>query len=225
MGTKRYISLLLGLLMMFTLTACDGGKDKDQETEGDMTIQPALLSEEENALLELLGVEMGNYRIFDFQLKENSGVQSMGTTVYELVDGDWKPIAQEHKAFTDPEGRIALTVGKVTDGVTTSVQSASSGGSSTYVPTLEEDVSGMAFATSKLSGSASIELDREIPLMLQVATAKSEFTTYEVDYFGMPRELAKHGYEHVYAVTVMFSEKTVAQLDQDAPTSEPSPAE
>ena len=61
--------------------------------------------------------------------------------------------------------------------------------------------------------------------MLQVATAKSEFTTYEVDYFGMPRELAKHGYEHVYAVTVMFSEKTVAQLDQDAPTSEPSPAE
>ena len=34
MGTKRYISLLLGLLMMFTLTACDGGKATDRAWGG-----------------------------------------------------------------------------------------------------------------------------------------------------------------------------------------------
>lgn len=226
MRTKRYISLFLAAALTLSLAGCGMmNKGKKEDGSGDMTIQPAQFTEEENALLDLLAIQADNYRIFDFQLKENSGVQSMSLTTYELVEGDWKAIAQSQKAFTDPEGRIALTVGKITDGVTTAVQSASGGGSDTYTPTPEDDVSNMTFATSKLSGPASIELDQEIPLLLQVATAKSEFTTYDVDYFGMPRELAKHGYEHVYAVTVMFSEKTPAQLNQTPPSAEPSPAE
>ena len=41
----------------------------------------------------------------------------------------------------------------------------------------------------------------------------------------MPREYAKHGYEHVYAVTVMFSGKTVYELVDNAanPTASPEP--
>lgn len=221
MRTKRYISLLLAAVMVFTLTAC-GKKDEDKETEDGMTIQPAQLTEEETALTELLAIEMGNYRMFDFQLKEDSGVQSVQLTTYELTDGDWKVIAQERGALTDSEGRIALTFGKMTDGVKAAVQSASGTGTNSYTPTPEDDVSGMAFATSKLSGPASIEFDQEIPLVLQVATSKSEFTTYDVDYFGMPRELAKHGYEHVYAITVTFSQKPASDLPQGAPSSEPS---
>lgn len=225
MRTKRYAALFLAAALALFLAGCGMNEDKNKNKDGDMAIQPAQLSQEEEALLELLAIQADNYRIFDFQLKENSGVQSMSLTVYELAEGEWHAIAQSQRAFTDPEGRIALTVGKVTDGMTTAVQSASGGGSNTYTPISEDDVSGMAFATSKLSEPAAIELDQEIPLMLQVATAKSEFTTYDVDYFGMPRELAKHGYEHVYAVTVMFSEKTPAQLDQATPSAEPSPAE
>lgn len=226
MRTKRYTALLLAAALALSLAGCgmmDKGKKKGES--GDMTIQPAQFTEEESALMELLAIQADNYRIFDFQLKENSGVQSMRLTTYELAEGDWEVVAQSARAFTDPEGRIALTVGKITDGVTTAVQSASGGGSDTYTPTPEDDVSGMAFATSKLSEPTAIELDQEIPLMLQVATAKSEFTTYDVDYFGMPRELAKHGYEHVYAITVAFSEKTPAQLDQAPPSVKPSPAE
>ena len=224
MRTKRYAALFLAAALALALCGCGAGKGSEKNKNGAMTIQPAQLTEAESALMELLAVQMDNYRIFDFRLKENSGVQSMRLAVYELEDGDWRAIAQADRAFTDPEGRIALTVGKITDGVTTAVQSASGGGSDTYTPIPEDDVSGMAFATSKLSGPTAIELDQEIPLMLQVATAKSEFTTYDVDYFGMPRELAKHGYEHVYAVTVMFSEKTPAQLDQAPPPADPSPA-
>lgn len=226
MRTKRYTALLLAAALALSLAGCgmmDKGKKKDES--GDMTIQPAQLSEEESALMELLAVPMDTYRMFDFHLKEDSGVQSMRLAVYELADGDWSPIAQDCRAFPDPEGRIALTFGKVTDGVTTAVQSASGGGSNTYAPTPGDDVSGMAFATSKLSGPVTIELDQEIPLVLQIATSKNEFSTYEVDYFGMPRELAKHGYEHVYAITVAFSEKTPAQLDQAPPSVKPSPAE
>ena len=225
MRTKQYAALFLAAALALSLAGCGMNEDKNKNKGGAMTIQPAQLSQEETDLLDLLAIQADNYRIFDFQLKENSGVQSMSLTVYELAEGDWKVIAQSQKAFTDPEGRIALTVGKVTDGMTTAVQSASGGGSNTYTPIPKDDVSGMAFATSKLSEPAAIELNQEIPLMLQVATAKSEFTTYDVDYFGMPRELAKHGYEHVYAITVAFSEKTSAQLDQAPSAAEPSPAE
>ena len=50
---------------------------------------------------------------------------------------------------------------------------------------------------------------------------------YPVDYFGMPRELAKHDYEHVYAVTVVFSAKSVGDLSRDVPSAAPDepPAE
>lgn len=229
MRTKRYCSLLLAALMALALAGCGANTEKDKKEDGDMLIQPAQLSEEETALTELLAVEMENYRMYDFRLKENSGVQSMRLAIYELMDGNWTPIAQDCQAFADQEGRIALTFRKVTDGVTTAVQSASGSGSNSYTPTPEDDVSSMAFATSKLSSPTAIEFDREIPLVLQVATAKSEFTTYDVDYFEMPRELGKHGYEHVYAITVTFSQKSADQLSQPvtsvAPSAEPSPAQ
>ncbi len=227
MRTKRYAALFLAAALALSLAGCGINEDKNKDKDGDMTIQPAQLTEEETALLDLLAINTENYRIFDFRLKENSGVQSMRLAVYELREGEWAPVSQADRAFTDSEGRIAFTVGRVTDGVTTAVQSASGSGSDTYAPIPEDDVSGMAFATSKLSGPASIEFDQEIPLMLQVATAKSEFTTYDVNYFGMPRELAKHGYEHVYAIAVTFRASSVsgnAQAAPAAPSPEPSPA-
>ena len=226
MGAKRYAALLLGLALALSLLGCGAIKDKekDKDTDGAMTIQPAQLSEEEQALLQLLAVGMDNYRIFDFQLKEGSGVQSVILTTHELLDGDWSAISQDRISLTDAEGRIALTFRKITDGATMAVQSASGGGSNSYAPVPEEDVSNMAFATSKLSSPTPIEFDQEIPLVLQVATAKSEFTTYDVAYFGMPRELAKHEYEHVYAITATFSQKPVSEPPQGAPAPSPQPS-
>ena len=52
--------------------------------------------------------------------------------------------------------------------------------------------------------------------MVQIATTKNEISSYDVKYFEMPREYGKHGYEHVYAITVMFSEKTVYELAESA---------
>ena len=226
MGAKRYAALLLGLALALSLLGCGAIKDKEKDkgADGAMSIQPAQLSEEEQALLQLLAVGMDNYRIFDFQLKEGSGVQSVILTTHELLDGDWSAISQDRISLTDAEGRIALTFRKITDGATMAVQSASGGRSNSYAPVPEEDVSNMAFATSKLSSPTPIEFDQEIPLVLQVATAKSEFTTYDVAYFGMPRELAKHEYEHVYAITATFSQKPVSEPPQGAPAPSPQPS-
>ena len=221
MGRKRYAALFLAALMVLALTACGADKDKDKEKEGGMTIAPAQLTEEESALVNLLGVDLGTYRIFDFQVE---GAKSFQIDSYELVGNDWNPVNIGQSTF-EPEGtgRIALRFGKMTEGVLIRYQGADGHGGSGFSMLAQPDETGLTFATSALDGPAAVELDAEIPLVLQVASSKGEFSTYGVGYFGMPRELAKNGYEHVYAITVMFSQKPISQLSQDAPSAEPAP--
>lgn len=41
----------------------------------------------------------------------------------------------------------------------------------------------------------------------------------------MPREYAKHGYEHVYAITVTFSAGAASEPLPESSPAQPSPAE
>lgn len=222
MRTKRYLSLALGLLMALALAGCGAGKDKGKDAS--MTIQPAQLSEEEAALMELLDIDPAAYRIFDFGV---AGAKSVRLRAYELVDGAWKCVAHSAYETVDGEGRIALTFGKMTEGVRMAHRDGTGLGSKEFAMEAG-DASGMTFATSALTESAKIELDEEIPLVLQVATSRSEFSTCGVEYFGMPRELVKRGYEHVYSITVTFSTKGASELLDEpsaAPSVQPSPTD
>ena len=230
MRTKRYAALLLGLALALSLFGCGAIKDKekDKDTDGAMTIQPAQLTEEEQALANLLALGMESHHIFSFQAK---GAKSLQFNVYELVDGDWSPLSGGGGGGLSAEsGRIALTFGKMTDGVRLAYQTEQDNISTSFQITPEDDVSNMAFATSTLDATpATIELEQEIPLVLQVATTKNELRMYKVDYFGMPRELAKTGYEHIYVITVTFSARELGSAPlpaSSAPESaEPSSAE
>jgi len=220
MRTKRYISLFLAGLMALSLAGC-GAVKKDKEKDGDMTIRPAQLSEEENALVELLGLELENYHMFDFQVE---GTQSIHLRAYELVEGDWECVAHPVSGFTDPTGRLALTFGKMTEGVRMACRSKSGSLSMEFVMEADENAPNLIYATSTLTGSAPIELDQEIPLAIQIATTQSEIHSYDVQYFGMPREYAKYGYEHVYAITVTFSKSAPSEPLQDT-SAAPKPEE
>lgn len=228
MRTKRYISLLLGLLMALSLTACGANdKDKDKENESGMTIAPAQLTEEEQKLADLLALGMESHHIFSFQAK---GAKSLRFNVYELVDGSWSPLPGGGGGGLSAEsGRVALTFGKMTEGVRLAYQTEQDNISTSFQITPADDVSNMAFATSTLdTAPTAIELDQEIPLVIQVATSQNELRMYKVDYFGMPRELAKSGYEHIYAITVTFSAQdfgAAPSAPSAGPSAEPSPAE
>lgn len=220
MRTKRYIALLLAALMALTLTACGAALKKDKKAS--MTIAPAQLSEEETALAELLALGMDSYRIFDFQAK---GAKSLEFNVYELADGEWSRLPGGGGVeLSQEEGRVALTFGKMTDGVQFALQAGGAKYSTSVQIEPKDNVSNMTFATSTLDDAAAIELEQEIPLVLQVVTSKNEVRMYKVDYFGMPRELDKQGYEHVYAITVTFSAQELGGASGPAP-AEPSPAE
>lgn len=226
MRAKRYLSLLLAAALALALAGC--GANEDSGKHAAMSIWPAQLSEEENALTELLGIGMDPYRIFDFQMGDSpNGVQSILLRAYELVDGEWEVKAESSRTFTDAKGRLVLTFGRMTDGVRIAWQSENHSGGMDFAMVAADDVSAMNFVTSKLSSSPAIEFDQEIPLVLQFVTSQNEFSTYDVDYFGMPRELAKRGYEHVYAITAAFSKNAPSSPDvtepSAAPSAEPSP--
>lgn len=225
MRTKRYISLLLGLLMVLSLTAC--GRDQEEKKGKGSNISPTQLSEEEQALIDLLTLNMDSFHLLSFQAE---GAKSLQFHVYELVDGEWSLLQSPGgMGLAAESGRIALSFGKMTDGVRLAVQSEGQVISNEFKIEAADDVSNMAFATSTLDKvPTSIELDQEIPLVLQVATSKNELRMYQVDYFGMPRELAKSGYEHIYAITVTFSAQdfgAAPSAPSAGPSAEPSPAE
>lgn len=225
MRKKRIAALLLAALAALSLGGCGAKNDMDDKknTATGRSVQPLELTEEESALTELLGLEMGGYRIFDFQLGEDSGVKSLCLFAYELENGAWHDLSTQIQPFSDPSGRVALTFGKMPDGVKMTVQGASGTSSSSFAPPVEGDPAAMTYATSVLNAQSDIPWDEEIPLALQIATSQSEFSTYNVDYFSMPRELAKHDYDHVYAITVMFSQKSVDQIVHNTAPGIPEP--
>lgn len=214
MRRKRCLALLLGTVMALALALCAcAGKDPD------MSIQPAQLTEEETRLLELLDVGMEQYRIFDFTVSDK--VQSVQINTYELKNGMWEVlVGGGGHAFTDPQGRIALRFGKLTEGLGTALQGENDHGSASYSMPPQEDGAALSYATSTLSRSIPLAYDQEIPLVIQVATTKNEIHSYDVDYFNRPEEYAKLGYEHVYAITALFSREpldSLAAVDSGSP--------
>lgn len=223
MRTKRYAALFLAAMLALSLAGCGMNEDKNKNKDGDMTIAPVQLSQEEEALAQLVALDMDSYRIFDFQV---TGAKSLQFNTYELAGGEWNRIQGGGGADLSAEnGRVALTFGRMTDGVRLAFQTDGQIMSSTIQPEPGDDVSAMTFTTSVLGEAKAVELEQEIPLAVQIVTSKNEIRSYDVTYFGMPREYAKHGYEHVYAITVTFSAQSLGAAPSAPPSAEPSPAE
>ena len=221
MRLKRYCSLFLAVLLVLSAAGCG------VTGHAAMSVYPAQLSAEEEALAKLLDVNMDAYRIFDFQMEEgkkNSGVQSVQVTLYELEGGAWTVKARSQRAFDQALGRLALSFGKIAEGVHIAVQSENFFDSMSLDMERSDDTSSMSYTTSMLTESAMMDMDKETPLAIQIVTSKNDITSYGVQYFDMPREYAKHDYEHVYAVTLMFSQKTVYELADSADNPPASPA-
>jgi len=131
-----------------------------------------------------------------------------------LSNGDWKLIAGGGgQAFTDTEGRIALGFERFADGVRVAVQSENVGGCTSYASMPGNNFDSMGCATSILSDNTEIMYEQEIPLAVQIMTAKNQISSYVVEYFNNPEVYAE--YEHVYAITVRFSQKTVSELSME----------
>ena len=205
---KKLMVIVLAIVGMLSMAGCAD----TEKNEGKMYIEPAQLTEEEEKIASLLGLNT-EQRIYDFTLEES--VQSIQVNTYRLMDGEWKLEAGGGgQAFSDAEGRIALAFERLDEGLRIAIQSEHTGGATEYNSERNEDLNEIgSFATSVLSEKTEFEYEEEIPLAVQIITSKNEVVSYQVDYFYSPEEYEKLGYEGVFAITIRFSQKTVAELD------------
>lgn len=205
---KKLMVIVLAIVGMLSMAGC-ADKEKNEEK---MYIEPAQLTEEEEKIASLLGLNTKQC-IVDFAVDET--VQSIQVNTYRLLDGEWKLEAGGGgQAFSDITGRIALDFERLDEGNRIAIQSEHTDGSTEYKSECNKDLNEIgSFATSVLSEKTEIVYEEEIPLVVQIITSKNEVVSYQVDYFHSPEEYEKLGYEGVFAITVRFSQKTVAQLD------------
>ena len=187
--------------------------DKKEEKSADnMYIRGAQLNEDEGDIIELLGIKSG-FNVFDFKVDDN--VKSIQINTYELVDGKWDlMVGGGGQSFSDVEGRIALSYDYIANGLRTAVQSEKSGGSNSYDLAEKYDFNNLAKTESVLSSETVIEYEKEIPLVIQMFTSQNGGISFGLDSYFMPESIK--GYEKVYSVTVMFSQKTVNELTDNA---------
>lgn len=199
----KKVSVLFLLLALF-LSACSA------EAAPVMYIEPAELTEEEDAIAKLLGADTDQH-LFDVAL--DGTAKKLSVNVYELVDGAWKSFISGDRALKEntTEGRMAFGFENLRGEFQEAFQFEGSSESSTYYPPEEEEEdSGLGRATAFLSNRIEIVYEREIPLAVQIHTAKDGVLSYDPEYFFHPEEYEKHGYEHVYALTVTFSQEPIS---------------
>lgn len=195
-------------LMLMALTAC-----KQTPEKPGMYIEKAELSSQETDLATLLGVGE-NQKIFDFKLDDT--VQTVQINAYQLKDGNWELIAGGGgQQFSDPRGRLALRFDKISEGMRAAIQSEHENGATEYTTEQTGETPGMSRTTSMLDDLTEIRYEEEIPLAVQVCTTKDKVYSYDVTCFFTPEEYEKYDYEEVYAITILFSQKTIRELELD----------
>ncbi len=201
---KKLTSLMAVLMLLFTLTACSS----TNLTNTKMYIQEAELTKEEESILNLVGSEVTPY-ILDFVIDDT--VQALQINTYELEKNEWKLIAGGGgRQLNVTKSRIALSFDNIGLGLHTAVQNQ---GSNSYKSDLKFDFEGFSTTTAFLSDKAIIEYEKEIPLVIQIHTTKNEIASLSPEYgFYEPETYADFGYEKVYAITCLFSQKSVNEL-------------
>ncbi len=205
---KKIMLLFISCLVSIFFIGCT---DKEVE-DNTLYIEKAVLTEEEDNIIKLLGTEFDN-SIFDFKVDDT--VKSIYLTYYTLEDGKWIPDLGESKyLFKDTEGRIAITFNNLDNGHREALQSKSVNSSSTHYPE-EKNIEEIGVTTSYLSDKKEIVYEEEIPLVIQILTNKNEVKSYNVDYFYSPEVYAEEGYEKVYAITVKFSQNEISDTNSE----------
>lgn len=197
------------LFALFALLALLAGCSA--EAAPSMYIEPAKLNEEEEAVAKLLGADTDQH-LFDVVLDGTAKTVSVNT--YVLEGGEWKLVTGGGgMALKEGEkkGRMAFGFEDLRGEYREAVQFGKDFTAVKYgSPDDLDDPEGMGRTTALLSGRTEIAYEREIPLAVQINTTKNEVLSYDTEYFFQPEEYEKLGYEHVYALTVTFSQEPLS---------------
>lgn len=199
---KKVFALLVLLVL---LAGCSAG------AAPVMYIQPAELNEEEEAVAKLLGADTDQH-LFDVVL--DGAAKTVRVNTYVLEDGKWELVTGGGGTTLkegEQKGRMAFGFEDLRGEYREAVQFGKDFTAVKYGSSEEiDDPEGMGRTASFLAGRTEIVYEREIPIAIQINTTKNQVLSYDPEYFFQPEEYEKLGYEHVYALTVMFSQEPLS---------------
>jgi len=142
---------------------------------------------------------------YDFRMDDT--LKSVVMEVWELKDGQWTDLGGGRIAASLCEGQFSLAFNDLPKGITYSVEGAS------YTYTVNKDfATGFAsdadsrLYTTMLTQLKEITYETPIPVAMQIYTTNQSPEYIGVDFFHQPEKLASEGHDHVYAVTLAFSQ-------------------
>lgn len=198
---KKAFALLV--LLALVLCGCTA------EAAPEMYIQPAELNEEEEAVAKLLGADTDQH-LFDVVLDGTAEKVSVNT--YVLEDGQWQLVTGGGGMALKEgvkQGRMAFGFEDLRGECREALQFGKDFTAVKYGPS-EEYGDTLGRAISFLSDRTEIVYGQEIPLAIQINTGLNKIVSYDPEYFFQPEEYEKLGYEHVYALTVTFSQEPLS---------------
>ena len=192
---KKICTICVALVLMFGLGGCGTKGEKEKQDY----IEPAKLTEEEKDILTLCGTKR-NQHIFDFAVDGKTEV--MQIRVSELQDGQWQTIGKDSHDEIDEKGRFAIAG----DDFGKSYSIGFTNGCTTWKADEEkEKFPPLGVTTAVLTERTEIVYGKEIPVLIQITSSKSEVSIYNVEEsFAHPERYKDAGHEHIYAISVIF---------------------
>lgn len=205
------ILLLITLFITLIFSACSNAGETPK-----LYIDKAVLTKEEKDIAFLLGVG-DNHHIYDF--KADDGIQSIQVNTYELKNGEWNLLTGSNNNFNDTQGRLALSFSNLIDGLQVASLGENERSLLKHSTEVKEELGNMSQTTSMLTGKTNIIYEKEIPLVIQIMTTKNSIRSCTVESFYTPEVYTQLEYEHVLAVSILFSQKNVNELSIEKETN------
>lgn len=201
---KFFLAIIISTVLII-VTSCNSHDNTY------MKMEKHNLTQEEKEILEIMSLEdlSNSFHIFDFEVDDKVNYVTINT--YELnEEGEWQLLSGNGgQKLYDKCGRVALDFDVIGNGIKTIIQSDNSTNSNQYTSLVSINNEGISIANSFLDKDTTIVYEKEIPIIVQVISNKNGVSNYNVGHFFQPREYFKLDYEHIYAVTIMFSQNEI----------------
>ena len=203
---KKLFAVIAVLSLAFSLVSCKDVSESKfaMKEEG---IAPYQLSEEGKYILESFNMQR-NSKLISFNAPKEA--ITMNINLYRLKDGKWEKssdgggisIGSEREPVDRIQGTLALTVNQDDHSIDYVINCG--GTFSSYFSAAQTETETSVSAFCFLEELKTIELNKEIPVLISVYDSGSSMPAFSVDRFDDPSRLEDK--DLVQALTVTFTE-------------------
>lgn len=192
---KKFISIIFIILIFPVLMGCN----KVSQSK-DIKVESVENTKEEENVLNLSSNDLDSIL---YNYKINDKIKKITIKYYKLNnEGKWDTLNYliDHKPVS---GEILISNYKVNEQMEISIKKED-GVLQTISPKIQP-TENFSCSQTVWNESPNIELEKEIPLMIEVRTSSNTIEGVDINKFNDPEKLKN--YEDVFAITVTFSEK------------------